>query len=137
MKKNVLPSIVIIVFSISIIFLFILKPKVSKSFWKEYFVLAVEKDYPTEDIVHFLETASIFDFIFHLSPTRALDPESFPFALSYTDTERLFMDEMQRFQLFYIPLTYLHLFTQDSFVKKIPFAFHLDTTLKKNYVFFF
>ena len=137
MKKNVLPSIVIIVFSISIIFLFILKPKVSKSFWKDYFVLAVEKDYPTEDIVHFLETASIFDFIFQFSSSQALDPESFPFALSYTDTERLFMDETQRFQLFYIPLTYLHLFTQDSFVKKIPFAFHLDTTLKKNYSLFF
>lgn len=136
MQKKIVISIVAFVFLISLVFLLILKPKTSHNFWKQYFILAVEKSIPSERVKSFLDSASIEKYIYKDSKSSALNQNQFPFGLLYTQTAMLFSDESQKFQLFYIPISYLSLFTQKTFIENIPFDFSLDTDHKKNYSLF-
>lgn len=109
-------------------------PKTSKGFWKSFFVLAVEKTIEAEKITSFLDSVSISNYIYAQSPSYGYEQEKLPFALSYTQSEMLFSDKTGEYQLFYIPIQYLNLFSEKSFVEHIPFQYILDTQLKKNLI---
>lgn len=135
MKKIVFVSIISLIFLTSLYFFIQFLPKTSKGFWNSYFVFAVEKSVDKDTVFSFFEKLSISNYIHSNSLTYSFEDQKIPFALAYKNIQSLFFDESGNYQLFYIPIQYLNLFSQKNLIKPA-FNYILDTHLKKNITVF-